>query len=81
MKKTLLKMAAIAVMAVMGAQVAQAQAVVVDPNAKVVKDEAQKKAEAEALKAQKKQEKAAAQAQKDAKKAEKEAGDCQAREG
>ena len=61
MKKMLLKMAAIAVMAVMGSQVAQAQAVITD----AVQQETQK----EALKAQKeakKAEKAQAQAQKEA---------------
>ena len=69
MKKTLLKMAAIAVMAVMGSQVAQAQAVITD----AVQQETQK----EALKAQKeakKAEKAVEKATKKAEKADKNAG-------
>ena len=66
MKRTLLKMAAIAVMAVMGAQVAQAQVAVTDPAAL---EAAQKKADAEAMKAQTKAEKAQAKQEKKAAKA------------
>ena len=64
MKKMMMKLAAVAVMAVIGTTTVQAQAVVTDP----VQTEAQKKAEAQALKEQKKALKAQEKAQKKPKK-------------
>ena len=73
MKKMMMKLAAIAVMAVIGTTTAQAQAVVTDPAQQTALQKEKEKAQKEALKARQKAEKEQAKAQKEAKKAEKEA--------
>ena len=67
MKKMMMKLAAIAVMAVIGTTTAQAQAVVTDPAQQTALQKEKEKAQKEALKARQKAEKEQAKAQKEAK--------------